>query len=230
MAGGSELGSAHVSIFPQMKGFRQNVAKETGKAVSDLKNAFSKGFNGAQQGKQVGNAFKNGFNSGAAELNSDALKSFKKDVAQASQKNIELDDKVKAFEIGANDYLTKPFYMEELVARVYAILRTTGKLKNKNVLQFKDLHVDINEKRVFINDCEIELQNKQFNLLEYFLLNKGCILLKEQIYDRIWGLDSDSTIEIVEVYVSNLRKKLSKFGYDKYIKTKRKVGYIFDDK
>ena len=50
------------------------------------------------------------------------------------------------------------------------------------------------------------------------------------IYDRIWGLDSDSTIEIVEVYVSNLRKKLSKFGYDKYIKTKRKVGYIFDDK
>ena len=141
-----------------------------------------------------------------------------------------LNDKVKAFEIGANDYLTKPFYMEELVARVYAILRTTGKLKNKNVLQFKDLHVDINEKRVFINDCEIELQNKQFNLLEYFLLNKGCILLKEQIYDRIWGLDSDSTIEIVEVYVSNLRKKLSKFGYDKYIKTKRKVGYMFDDK
>lgn len=87
MAGGSELGSAHVSIFPQMKGFRQNVAKETGKAVSDLKNAFSKGFNGAQQGKQAGSAFKNGFNSGAAELNSDALKSFKKDVAQASQKN-----------------------------------------------------------------------------------------------------------------------------------------------
>lgn len=89
MAGGSELGSAHVSIFPQMNGFRQNVAKETGKAVSDLKNAFSKGFNGAQQGKQIGSAFKNGFNSGAAELNSDALKSFKKDVAQASQKNTE---------------------------------------------------------------------------------------------------------------------------------------------
>ena len=163
------------------------------------------------------------------------------DILKSIRKNIEtpvliltakeeLDDKVKAFEIGANDYLTKPFYMEELVARVYAILRTTGKLKNKNVLQFKDLHVDINEKRVFINDCEIELQNKQFNLLEYFLLNKGCILLKEQIYDRIWGLDSDSTIEIVEVYVSNLRKKLSKFGYDKYIKTKRKVGYIFDNK
>lgn len=96
MAGGSELGSAHVSIFPQMKGFRQNVAKETGKAVSDLKNAFSKGFNGAQQGKQIGSAFKNGFNSGAAELNSDALKSFKKDVAQASQKNTDALLKFKA--------------------------------------------------------------------------------------------------------------------------------------
>lgn len=96
MAGGSELGSAHVSIFPQMRGFRQNVAKETGKAVSDLKNAFSKGFNGAQQGKQAGSAFKNGFNSGAAELNSDALKSFKKDVAQASQKNTDALLKFKA--------------------------------------------------------------------------------------------------------------------------------------
>lgn len=96
MAGGSELGSAHVSIFPQMNGFRQNVAKETGKAVSALKNTFSKGFNGAQQGKQVGNAFKSGFNSGAAELNSEALKSFKKDVAQASQKNTDALLKFKA--------------------------------------------------------------------------------------------------------------------------------------
>lgn len=96
MAGGSELCSAHVSIFPQMNGFRQNVAKETGKAVSALKNAFSKGFNGAQQGKQVGNAFKSGFNSGAAELNSEDLKSFKKDVAQASQKNTDALLKFKA--------------------------------------------------------------------------------------------------------------------------------------
>lgn len=87
MAGGSELGSAHVSIFPQMNGFRQSVAKETGKAVGDMKTAFGKGFNGAQQGKKVGSAFKSGFNNGAAELNSEALKSFKKDVAQASQKN-----------------------------------------------------------------------------------------------------------------------------------------------
>lgn len=96
MAGGSELGSAHVSIFPQMNGFRQSVAKETGKAVGDMKTAFGKGFNGAQQGKKVGSAFKSGFNSGAAELNSEALRSFKKDVAQASQKNTDALLKFKA--------------------------------------------------------------------------------------------------------------------------------------
>lgn len=141
-----------------------------------------------------------------------------------------LNDKMKAFEIGANDYLTKPFYMEELVARIYAILRTNGKMKAKNTLDFKDLHLDLNNKRVFVGEEEIELQNKQFNLLEYLLLNKGSILLKEQIYDRVWGIDSEVTIEIVEVYISHLRKKLSKYGYDKFIKTKRKVGYMFDDK
>lgn len=141
-----------------------------------------------------------------------------------------LDDKVGAFSIGANDYLTKPFYMEELIARIYAILRTNGKLSDKNSLEFRDLHLDLSKRRVFINEEEIILQNKQFELLEYFLLNKGTILLKEQIYDRIWGVESDATIEIVEVYVSNLRKKLSKYDYDKYIKTKRKVGYMFDDK
>ena len=141
-----------------------------------------------------------------------------------------LDDKVEAFTLGANDYLTKPFYMDELVARVYAILRTNGKIKDKKYLEFKDLRIDSEKNSVYINDEEIELQNKPFKLLEYFVLNKGSILLKEQIYDRIWGIDSDATIEIVEVYVSNLRKKLSKYDYDKYIKTKRKVGYILDDK
>ncbi|MBF1059069.1 MAG: response regulator transcription factor, partial [Peptostreptococcus sp.] len=122
-----------------------------------------------------------------------------------------LDDKVEAFTLGANDYLTKPFYMDELVARVYAILRTNGKIKDKKYLEFKDLRIDSEKNCVYINDEEIELQNKQFKLLEYFVLNKGSILLKEQIYDRIWGIDSDATIEIVEVYVSNLRKKLSKY-------------------
>ena len=101
-----------------------------------------------------------------------------------------LDDKMEAFTLGANDYLTKPFYMDELVARTFAILRTNGRIKDNKYLEFKDLKIDSEKKAVFIHDEEIELQNKQFKLLEYFVLNKGSILLKEQIYDRIWGIDS----------------------------------------
>lgn len=137
MAGGSELGSAHVSIFPQMKGFRQNVAKETGKAVSDLKNAFSKGFNGAQQGKKAGSAFKNGFNSGVAELNSDALKSFKKDVAQASQKNTDALLKFKAASVqvqAAQEKLnaaTQKYGADSTQAQAAAIKLEQAQIKQK---------------------------------------------------------------------------------------------------
>lgn len=140
-----------------------------------------------------------------------------------------LDDKVGAFSIGANDYITKPFYMEELIARVYAVLRTTGYISNKNMLEFKDLKINLESRKVYINDTEIELYKKQFDILEYFLMNKGQVLLKEQIYDRIWGIDSDIPLEIVEVHISGLRKNLLASGYNKYIKTKRGIGYIFDD-
>lgn len=141
----------------------------------------------------------------------------------------ELDDKVGAFSIGANDYVTKPFYMEELVARVYAVLRTTGTISNENILEFKDLKMNLDSRTVYIGNQEIELYKKQFDILEYFLMNKKQVLLKEQIYDRIWGIDCDIPIEIVEVHISGLRKSLLSSGYNKYIKTKRGIGYIFDD-
>ena len=139
-----------------------------------------------------------------------------------------LDDKVGAFSIGANDYITKPFYMEELIARVYAVLRTTGYISNENMLEFKDLKINLEARKVYINDTEVELYKKQFDILEFFLMNKGQVLLKEQIYDRIWGIDSDIPLEIVEVHISGLRKNLLASGYNKYIKTKRGIGYIFD--
>lgn len=137
MAGGSELGSAHVSIFPQMKGFRQNVAKETGKAVSDMKNSFTKGFNGASQGKQIGSAFKSGFNSGAAELNSEALQSFKKDVAQASQKNTDALLKYKAASVqvqAAQEKLnaaTQKYGADSTQAQAAAIKLEQAQIKQK---------------------------------------------------------------------------------------------------
>lgn len=142
----------------------------------------------------------------------------------------ELDDKVGAFTKGANDYMTKPFYMEELIARIYAILRTNGKMQGENTLRFKDLCLNLDTKKAYINNEELQIENKQFNILEYFLLNQSIVLMKEKIYDRIWGIDSDVPMEIVEVHISKLRKKLAEHGYNQYIKTRRGIGYVFDDK
>ncbi len=141
----------------------------------------------------------------------------------------ELGDKLKAFNLGANDYLTKPFYMEELKARIIAILKSIGKIKSSNLLQFKNMEVNMKTKRVYINDVEIELNEKLYNLLEYLIMNKGVLLFKEQIFDNICGYNSDASTEIIEVYMSRLRKNLSKYGYDKYIVTKRGMGYLVDE-
>ena len=141
----------------------------------------------------------------------------------------ELGDKLKAFNLGANDYLTKPFYMEELKARIIAILKSIGKIKSSNLLQFKDMEVNMKTKRVYIKDVEIELNEKLYNLLEYLIMNKGVLLFKEQIFDNICGYNSDASTEIIEVYMSRLRKNLSKYGYDKYIVTKRGMGYLMDE-
>lgn len=141
----------------------------------------------------------------------------------------ELGDKLKAFNLGANDYITKPFYMEELKARIIAILKSIGKIKSSNLLQFKDMEVNMKTKRVYIKDVEIELNEKLYNLLEYLIMNKGVLLFKEQIFDNICGYNSDASTEIIEVYMSRLRKNLSKYGYDKYIVTKRGMGYLMDE-
>ena len=141
----------------------------------------------------------------------------------------ELGDKLKAFNLGANDYLTKPFYMDELKARIIAILKSIGKIKSSNLLQFKDMEVNMKTKRVYIKDVEIELNEKLYNLLEYLIMNKGVLLFKEQIFDNICGYNSDASTEIIEVYMSRLRKNLSKYDYDKYIVTKRGMGYLMDE-
>ena len=141
----------------------------------------------------------------------------------------ELGDKLKAFNLGANDYLTKPFYMEELKARIIAILKSVGKIKSSNMLQFKDMEVNMKTKRVYIKGNEIDLNEKLYSLLEYLIMNKGVLLFKEQIFDNICGYNSDASTEIIEVYMSRLRKNLSKYGYDKYIVTKRGMGYLMDE-
>ena len=141
----------------------------------------------------------------------------------------ELGDKLKAFNLGANDYLTKPFFMEELKARINAILKSMGKVKSANILEFKNMEIDMKTKKVYINKNELELNEKLFKLLEYLVLNKGVLLFKEQIFDNVCGYNSDAATEIIEVYISRLRTQLGSFGYDKYLITKRGMGYILDE-
>lgn len=137
-----------------------------------------------------------------------------------------LEDKITGFQKGADDYLTKPFYREELIMRVKALLKRSLGLFSENQIVYKNITCNLATKEVTIDDEILSIQGKEFDLLVYFIQNKGVILTKKQIFDRIWGFDSDTTITVVEVYMSHLRKHLKPSGADQFFKTLRNVGYI----
>ena len=139
-----------------------------------------------------------------------------------------LDDKGHGFELGADDYLTKPFYLEELKMRIQALLKRSGKF-NDNTLSYHELIADTSTNTTTVNGEKVELLGKEFDLLVYFLQNQNVILPKSQIFDRIWGFDSDTTISVVEVYISKIRKKLKGTSFAKNLQTLRSVGYILKD-
>lgn len=139
-----------------------------------------------------------------------------------------IDDKGHGFELGADDYLTKPFYLEELKMRIQALLKRSGKLTN-HMIHYGDMTVDTSLNRVTVDGLEVTLLGKEFDLLLYFLQNQNVILPKTQIFDRLWGFDSDTTISVVEVYVSKIRKKLKGSTFEKHLQTLRSVGYILKD-
>lgn len=136
-----------------------------------------------------------------------------------------LDDKGHGFELGADDYLTKPFYLEELKMRIQALLKRSGKF-DQNTLSLGDVRVNLSTNSTFVEDKEVELLGKEFDLLVYFLQNQNVILPKSQIFDRLWGFDSDTTVSVVEVYVSKIRKKLKGTDFAANLQTLRSVGYI----
>lgn len=136
-----------------------------------------------------------------------------------------LDDKGHGFELGADDYLTKPFYLEELKMRIQALLKRSGKF-DQNTLSFGDVRVNLATNSTSVGDKEVELLGKEFDLLVYFLQNQNVILPKSQIFDRLWGFDSDTTVSVVEVYVSKIRKKLKGTDFAANLQTLRSVGYI----
>ncbi|KRN32211.1 response regulator transcription factor [Weissella halotolerans] len=137
----------------------------------------------------------------------------------------ELADKMQGFNLGADEYITKPFYKEELLARLKALLRHAGVLGQDGALEVGNIQVLVDQHKVLVGGEEINLQGREFGLLVYLMQHVGQIVTKDQIFDRLWGFDSDTSLTVVEVYMSNLRKNLRNAQAAVTIKTLRNVGY-----
>lgn len=136
-------------------------------------------------------------------------------------------DKVKGLDLGADDYITKPFSILELCARVRAILRRVSQ-DDSTIIEANGIRIDKISRRVYVDDSEIELTYKEFELLAYLVQNKGIVLSRDKIMSEIWGFDFEGESRTVDVHIAFLRQKLGKKG--QYIKTIRNVGYKMEDR
>lgn len=132
-------------------------------------------------------------------------------------------DKVKGLDLGADDYLTKPFGVMELISRVKALLRRSAGLQGDAVLQFQGLCMDLEKHRVYADSTQIELRYKEFELLRIFLQNAGIVLQRETLMCKVWGTDYEGESRTLDMHIKTLRQKLGDYG--NHIKTVRNVGY-----
>ena len=137
------------------------------------------------------------------------------------------ENKVEALRAGGDDYVTKPFSLAEVVARIQAILRRTSGALPGDVLQFEDLVLDENRHEVYRGGKPVELTATEFNLLRFFMLNPRRVLAKGQILQNVWRYDFGGNANVVETYVSYLRRKLDALG-PPLIKTVRQAGYMLE--
>jgi two-component system, OmpR family, copper resistance phosphate regulon response regulator CusR len=140
----------------------------------------------------------------------------------------QLEDKVKGLQEGADDYLTKPFAFEELLARIKALLRRTQDYKTKT-LNVGDLELDPVSRKVTREGKPISLTGKEYALLEYLMRNKGRTITQTMIIDHVWDMNFDGLSNVVNVYINHLREKIDKGFSQKYIHTIRGVGYQIDE-
>ena len=136
----------------------------------------------------------------------------------------ELDDKIEGLDAGADDYISKPFQMGELLARIRAMTRRKTDFA-PGVLSYENITLDRASYKLVCGDSELRLGNKEFQMLEMLLSNPGRLISTEEFMEKIWGNDSESEINVVWVYISYLRKKLSSIGASVVIKASRGVGY-----
>ena len=140
----------------------------------------------------------------------------------------EISDKIDGFNLGADDYLTKPFDTSELLARIRALLRRKATFTG-DVLSFGDISLDRDSYKLIHQDKSIALGKKEFQILEMLILNDGKSIDKEKFIEKIWGYDSDAEYNTIEVYVSFLRKKLIAVGAKTEIKSLRGIGYTLGE-
>ncbi|MGL4106370.1 response regulator transcription factor [Clostridium sp. LP20] len=140
----------------------------------------------------------------------------------------EIEDKVLGLDCGADDYLPKPFYTEELLARIRALSRRKGKIENDNLLSFKDINLNIGTLELSCNDNSIKLTAKESGLLELLINRKDMITNKDDIISKLWGIESEAEHNNVEVYVSFIRRKLNYLKSKVLIKAIRNLGYILE--
>ncbi|TXF88159.1 response regulator transcription factor [Neolewinella aurantiaca] len=137
-----------------------------------------------------------------------------------------LDDKLKGLELGADDYLTKPFHLAELNARVKAVLRR-NKLDGKEVVEWKNVRLDLNDRQLFVNNQEVQLNRKEFDILNYFLLNQQRLVTRVALAEYVWGdhMDQADNFDFIYSQIKNIRKKLKESAAEIEIETVYGLGY-----